>query len=328
MKIYKFIVALSLLTLTIAGCNAIGSPTPPPIPISVQLNWLHYGFFGGLYAADQNGNFAQEGLAVTFIEGGPTVDYITPVLDGTAQFGIANADTLIQARAQGIPVRAIATILQRSPLAFGVLVDSGITRPQDFVGHTIQVTPQIAPVFHVMMARLGISPDQYTEIVLPSTIEAFTSGQADVWSMYTNSFAIIVEKAGYKLNYIYPDDYGIHFYAESLFTSDDLIAKAPDLVPRFVRAALSGYTFAVENPDKIGLMAVNYNVQLDISICNDQMTASIPLINTGEDYIGWMKPEIWTGMEATLREQGVITQPLDVTEVYTMQFLKTIYEGK
>ena len=56
------------------------------------------------------------------------------------------------------------------------------------------------------------------------------------------------------------------------------------------------------------------------------MAASLPLINTGEDHIGWMKPDLWAGMEKTLREQGVLTTPLDVTQVYTMQFLQEIYK--
>jgi hypothetical protein len=38
-----------------------------------------------------------------------------------------------------------------------------------------------------------------------------------------------------------------------------------------------------------------------------------------------MKPEIWAGMKQTLSEQGVLTAPLDVTQVYTMQFLEEIY---
>jgi hypothetical protein len=38
-----------------------------------------------------------------------------------------------------------------------------------------------------------------------------------------------------------------------------------------------------------------------------------------------MKPEIWSGMEKALRAQGVLTAPLDVTQVYTLQFLKEIY---
>jgi hypothetical protein len=55
------------------------------------------------------------------------------------------------------------------------------------------------------------------------------------------------------------------------------------------------------------------------------MTGSLPLVNTGENYIGWMKPEIWAGIEKALREQNVLTQPLDVTQVYTLQFVKEVY---
>jgi hypothetical protein len=55
------------------------------------------------------------------------------------------------------------------------------------------------------------------------------------------------------------------------------------------------------------------------------MTASLPLVNTGEDFIGWMRPEVWAGMEKTLREQGVLTNTLDVEQVYTLQFLEEIY---
>ena len=56
------------------------------------------------------------------------------------------------------------------------------------------------------------------------------------------------------------------------------------------------------------------------------MTASIPLVNTGEDFIGWMKPEIWSAMQQTLRDQGVLTKALNIEQVYTLQFLEEIYE--
>jgi len=51
----------------------------------------------------------------------------------------------------------------------------------------------------------------------------------------------------------------------------------------------------------------------------------LPLVNTGEDHIGWMTPEIWAGMETILRQQGVLEAPLDVTAVYTTRFLEAIY---
>ena len=105
-------------------------PTPPElIPVTVQLNWLHYATFAGLYAADQNGDYASEGLRGEFVPGGPNVDFISPVVTGQAQFGAAGAENLIQARAAGKPVRAIAVILRRSPFALVSLADSGITTP-------------------------------------------------------------------------------------------------------------------------------------------------------------------------------------------------------
>jgi NitT/TauT family transport system substrate-binding protein len=307
--------------------NACGQPATPALtPITVQLLWTHNATFSGFYAADQEGYYAAEGLAVTFIEGGATIDLIAPVINDTAQFGVAGADALLLARSDGKPVCAIATIDRRSPIVFGALTDSGITRPQDFVGKTIRVTPQVTPALHAMMEHLGISPDQYTEVTLPSEVAAFDSGQAQVWGLYLNNFAITLQQTGHKLNYIYPDDYGVHFYGDTLFTTDELIATQPDQVLRFLRATLRGWTWAVENADQAGALVQKYNPNVDPVIEIAKMTASLPLVNTGEDHIGWMKSDVWAGMEQILREQGVLTAPLDVTQVYTMQFLEEIYK--
>jgi hypothetical protein len=56
------------------------------------------------------------------------------------------------------------------------------------------------------------------------------------------------------------------------------------------------------------------------------MAASIPLINTGENPIGSMDSNKWLGMGKMLREQGVLNKPLDITQVYTTQFLQEIHK--
>jgi NitT/TauT family transport system substrate-binding protein len=318
-----FLITILLLT----GCAGFSSPTDAPLtPITVQLQWIHQAQFAGLYVADQNGYYAEEGLAVTFVPGGPGIDSLSPLLDGSAQFGTASADQLLVARTEGKPFKAFSVVYRRSPAVFITLTSSGITRPQEIVGKTIRVPAPNAPTLHAMMARLGISQDQYTEVDLPSDVEEFASGRVPVWVVYLNALAISVQRAGYEINIIYPDDYGVHFYSDSLIATDDFIAKNPDLVRRFLRASLRGWTFAVENPEKVGAMVLKYVPDADIELANAQMIASIQLVNTGEDYIGWMKPEIWADMEKTLREQGVLSAPLDVTEVYTLQFLEEIYK--
>ena len=319
-------ISLALLICLSILLSACGQPATPALtPVTVQLKWLHQAQFAGLYAADQNGYYAAEGLKVNFIEGGPTVDLEKGVLEGTAQFGIDGADTLIAARADGKPVRAVAVIYRRSPLVFMTLADSGITKPQDFAGKTVQADTGLITL-HAMLANVGISSGQYHEVNLGSDLGPFYSGQVQVWNAYLINEVLVAQSKGYKVNIIYPDDYKIHFYSDTLYSTDKYIAANPDLVLRFVRATLKGWTYAVEHPSEVGAMVVKYNARANPALENAKMIASLPLINTGEDHIGWMKPDVWAGMEKILREQAVLTAPLNVTQAYTMQFLEELYK--
>jgi NitT/TauT family transport system substrate-binding protein len=308
-----------------SGACASAPNTPALTSATVQLQWVHQAQFAGFYAADQKGRYAAEGLAVTFIEGGAQVDNLAPVLAGRTQFGVATAEQLIAARAKGQPLRAIAINYRRSPSVFITLAESGITRPQEFAGKKIRAPASVIATLQAMTARVGVTPDQYTVVDLPSDLTAFRSGEVPVWNAFLNTFVIQIQQAGIKINIIYPDDYGVHFYADCIFARDDFIAAHPDLVTRFLRATLQGWTYAVENPDKIGPLVQKYNPKADPNLENAKMTASLPLVNTGEDHIGWMKPGVWAAMEQTLRAQGVVTQSVDITQVYTLQFLQAIY---
>ena len=320
----KLFCILGILT----ACSGTPSPTDAALtPVTVQLRWTHNAQFAGFYAADVQGYYAFEGLSVDFIEGGPDVDLFKAPLDGSAQFGIHGADAVLAERARGQPVQAISAIYRRSPTVFISLANSGITRPQDFAGKTIQVGRGSGKlVLHAITAQVGIRPDQYTEVPLTADLAPLYDGQVQVVSGFLMDQPLRIANDGYAVNLIYPDDYGVHFFGDTLWASDDFIAGNPDVVLRFLSATLKGWTYAVENPAQVPALVQKYNPDADPDLELKIMTASIPLINTGEDFIGWMKPEIWAGMEKTLREQGVLTAPLDVTQVYTLQFLEEIYK--
>ncbi|GAF83975.1 unnamed protein product [marine sediment metagenome] len=311
------------LAAGLAACGDGG--TSELTPITVQLKWLHQTQFAGFYAADQNGYYADEGLSVTLLAGGANVDLVGSVLDGTAQFGITMADQLLVLRSEGAPVRAIATIYRRSPVVFGSLASSGITRPQDIVGKTVCSTQANLSVFNAMMASVGISADQYAEVPYPDDLGQLVTGDASVWSLYSTGSALELEAKGHQLNYILPDDYGVHFYADTIFASEDLLAADPDLVMRFLRATLKGWRYAVENVDEVAAMVSEYNPDADTALETVKMEVSIPLIRTGEDHIGWMKHEVWAGIQQILREQGMLSGSVDVGQAYDMQFVEEIY---
>jgi len=320
--------AIGALALAASACGpASGRATPGPLqPIILQLRWTHNAQFAGFYAADQNGYYAEEGLQVSFVEGGAEVDLFKGVLEGTAQFGIHGADALLAARAQGKPVQAVAVIYRRSPTVFIALARSGIERPQDLVGQTIQVGSGSGHiVLHAMLGRLGIDLEQVTEVPLTGDLDPLLSGEVQVISGFLMDQPLRIEAAGEKANLIYPDDYGIHFYGDTLWTTDEFADANPDVVGRFLRASLQGWAWAVENPIEAGRRVGQYRPEAELDQEAAKMTASIPLVNTGEDYIGWMRPELWSGIEAALRQQGVLTSPLDIETVYTLQFLEEIY---
>jgi len=320
--IYFFLV---YLPLSVASACSTAASAPELTPVTVQLSWTHQAEFAGFYAAEQQGYFRDEGLEVNFLEGGPEVDFIKPVADGRAQFGIAQPADLILARAAGKPVRSIAVIFRRSPIVFISLENSGITRPQDFLGKKVRTALTVDQTLRAMMAKEGISPAQYERVYLPSDVGQFASGDVPVWGGFINVFVLEVQRAGYKVNIVSPDDYGVHFYGDTLITTDSMIQENPDVVQRFMRATLKGWTYALENPEAVGAYIGKYNPDVNADLEADKMIASIPLINTGEDHIGWMNRDTWNAMAQTLRTQGDLKQPLNVEDVYTMHFLEETY---
>jgi len=322
LSIFAILPIITVFVLVTLGCQT-GEPESPTEEVTVQLKWHHQAQFAGFYAAEQNGYYAAEGLIVSFIEGGPEVDLHNSVLDGRAQFAVAAADTLIVSRAEGKPVGAIAAVFRRNPLVFFAMADSNITGPQDFIGKTIRVPPRQQPIFTKMMNRVGVSPDQYT--VVCCELEAFFSGDIDGSSGYLTNEVLAAQDAGYKLNIIYPEDYGVHIYADTIFTTDNFITNRPDLVRRFLHATLKGWRWAIENPEEAAILALNYDPTLSADLQVAQMLAGIPLIHTGEDQIGWMQSDVWQGMIGWLMEQGALTESVELDEVYTMEFLQQIY---
>ena len=52
------------------------------------------------------------------------------------------------------------------------------------------------------------------------------------------------------------------------------------------------------------------------------MAAQIPLIDTGGASIGWMDNDVWKVTQDVLVEQGIIPAPVDLSTLYTDQFVE------
>jgi NitT/TauT family transport system substrate-binding protein len=143
--------------------------------------------------------------------------------------------------------------------------------------------------------------------------------------VYRTGTGLAFDEAGYELNFIWLDDYGIHFYADTIVATEQLVQENPELVQRFLRATLEGWRYAIENQEEAVDMTLQYDAELGKDRQERMMQAQIPLIHTGDSEIGWMEDSVWQEMYQMLLDGGILDQPIDLSEAYTMQFLNSIY---
>ncbi len=324
-------VVVTVLLAIAAGATGSGiwlsgaSDPPPARTVTVQMSWHHEATYAGFHAADQMGAYEAAGLRIAFLPGSPKIDPIVPVVEGKAQFGIANASRLLFARGEGQAVQAIACIHRRSPLVFITLPASGISHPRQFAGKRFRLSRQNLPVLYAIAGRFGIDSDRMS-VTHVYDIDKFYSGEVDVWGGYITSNIRAEQEAGRTFNIIHPENFGVHFYYNCIFTSDELIARDPDLVGRFLHTTLTeGYIYAIMNPESASALIAHYDPDADVGRNKANLIAMLPLISTGEDEVGWMKPKVWSGMAATLKHQGMLDPKVEPSQAFTLRFLEEIY---
>lgn len=317
-----------LLLFLLAACARQQTQSQPD-PVTVQLKWSHQAQFAGFYAAEQNGYYAEENLDVTLLPGGPQVDAFDNVQSGRAQFGIMGADIILTKRGQGIPSTAIAVIYRRNPLVFFSLKEANIQRPTDLKGKMVQISQGTVVIFDAILKKALVDPvtDQIT-IIPVVDMDAFFRGDVDVTSGYLTNEVLTARENGFDLNLIYPDDYGVHFYADTIYAMENYLAQNPELTERFLRATLKGWRWAVEHPQEAGNLVAKYNPDADPDHEIAQFQASVPLVLSEGEEIGMMDAQTWQAMLKILQEANALRSQVKADDAYTNQYLEAIYRDQ
>ncbi len=291
--------------------------------VDVRLKWIHQAQFAGYYSADQEGYYETNNIDVNLNQGGVDFPSIQIVAGGKEQFGVTGADQILLAREKGVPIVAIAAIYQKTPISYMSLKETNITEPKDFIGKTIGIkTGRDSEIqYRAMMKKLELSTDAINEIPIKVDLSLFFDKKIDIWPSYVINEPITVKNKGYDINLISPYDYGIQFYGDTLFTSEEMIKNNPDLVKRFVESTIKGWNYAYDNPQKAAKHTIVYSDRLDLDHEEKMMKASLDLLRKNNEQIGLMNKDTWQGMQKVFLEQGTMKKTIDIDEVFTNQFI-------
>lgn len=296
---------------------------------SIRLKWHHQTQFAGVYIAHQKGFYQEAGVQVRIHgvqeAGELKVSPIQRVLAGEQDFGITSQSQFLAERSKGTPVVAIAAIYQRSPVGFFTLKRSGISRPQQFVGKTVTFAPTHEIHLRAMLRNLRIDFSDLKVVPYSYDLTPWYTGKVDVWAGYIMNQPVDARLAGHEVNIIFPDDYGVHMYDDILFTTKKTIVESPRLVQGFLTATLRGWRYAIENPEEAAEVTVAMYPRLKREKQLAMLLASIPLIHTGEHQIGWMEREAWEKIQRLFHDYKILSQPVDLNQAITVEFLNRAY---
>ncbi len=328
MKKFTLLAVVAILVfvmfLTIRNKSSLNNPKIEEIKkVSLRLKWLDQAQFAGYYIAENEGLYKDNGLEVTINPGGPEVSPIQMVVTKVNDFGITGADQIILAREKGLPVVALAVIYKDTPVAIGSMKKNGITSSKDLVGKKMGIIygRDEETVYRALLAKENIDSKKINEIALLVGLSQLTTGAIDAQILYEINEPILLAQQGFEVNLIKPRDFGIRFYADVLFATEDMIKNNPEEVRGFIKASVEGWNLAFENPEKAIDEVLSANNSLDRDHQAKFLELSKPLI-TGYGEIGYSEKEVWEEMQNTLIAQNILKSPIDIDKTFTNDFLK------
>ena len=221
-------------------------------PVIVQLKWEHQFQFAGYYAAVEKGFYREKGLEVELLERTPEWGVVETVVEGRADYGVGDGGIILD-RMEGAPIVVLAQIYQHSPLAFLSLRESGILSPYEMVGKKamcdIKGNNQ-SSLAAMLMNTVG-DMDRIEFVPQNLSLGDFIEGRVDIISAYTTNEPYKLRKLGIETNLILPQSYGIDFYGDNFFTTQQEVRENPDRVERMVEATLKGWEYALDHPEEI-----------------------------------------------------------------------------
>lgn len=330
----KKIALLLIIVMLLAGCGGGEQATAEPqelTPVTHQMGWVHDYSAAGFDLAVQNGYYVDEGIDLTLNVGGfgeaGFIDPIQQVVSGEADFSVASATGILQAREAGHPLVAIAAMNQRSPVAILSLAETGITRPEDLEGHSLAIILDAGQfVYGALFEQQGVDADAVNIIERTSFgIGMLVNGETDAIGAWIINEGVELEENGYDANYILLSDYGIVTYDLLIFTTEDMIANNPDVVERFLRATIRGHQAMVDDSEAAIDAVMTHDPELNREGQIARLQAFIPIVNPAGSQLGAMDANVWTFTYTLLVDNGQLSADVDVTSAYTMQFIDAIY---
>jgi NitT/TauT family transport system substrate-binding protein len=304
--------------------GALAGPGPAAALDSVSLitDFGYNGRHAYFFVALDKGYYKEAGLEVKILRGQGSVDAIRQVGAGNANFGFADAGSLVLARGNDqIPVKLVASVYARPPQAIFCREDAGIKVPKDLEGHSIAnpAGGSIPDLFPVYAKAAGIDAAKVKWVVassdsLPTLLAA--NRVPCVGQFIVGEPLLRARAAPANLVRFAYGDVGLNYYGNGLITKESTITGSPDLVRRFVNATIKGMKDAFARPQEAGAIMHKYHPQVDPAIAQGETERVAELARVEGRPLGVIDPARIDATLAVVNGAFKLKSPVAAQDVY------------
>lgn len=305
----------------LASLLAVGSLSQAATRIA--LNWFPEAEHAGFYDAQATGLYKAAGLDIELVPGGPGVPVLQQVATGRVDFGVSNADEVLIARSQGVPVVAVLAPIQTSPRVIMVHEASGIKRLQDLKDVTLAIEAQ-APFANFLKKKLPLKGVRF--VPYNGSVAPFVANPKFAQQAYGISEPFVAQGKGAKPVNLLVSELGYNPYTSVLVVSEKLLKTNPELVRKVVQASQAGWSRYLANPAAADAAMLKANSQLDAPLLAFGHRELVKLCvneDTKKSGTGTMTASRWNDLGKQLESMSVIKAgKSDPTKAWNASFLK------
>jgi putative hydroxymethylpyrimidine transport system substrate-binding protein len=242
------LLAAALLAMAITGCGGGGAEPGAPKGATLVLDFQPNAVHSGIYAAQANGYFKDEGIDLHIQEPSSTADSAKLLEAGRADFAVMDINDFGIARERGLDLVAIAAVVQR-PLASVIAGDPNeIRTPADLAGKTIGVTgvPSDDAVLDTILRSGGVDPSDVNRVTIGfNAVTDLAAGKVDAATGFWNAEGVELQQQGIPIRAFRVDQFGAPRYPELVIATRP---NSEQQASRFLDALQRGYRVLGKDP--------------------------------------------------------------------------------
>lgn len=306
---------LSTLCMFLAACSGGDEPGraaaggSPPAKVRLQLNWFPEPEFGGLYAAQERGIFAQRGLEVELLQGGADVPAPQLVAAGRVELAVVAAEQLLTLRAAGGKVRALFAAFQRAPRVILVREEAKYqSLPELWASDATVMASDGLAFVKWLNAQYGGRRLQF--VPYGGSAAPLLAGSVDAMQAFATAEPVQLGLDGFRVRYFVVAETGYNPYEVVVAANEEWLAANPALAQAVVAALREGWRSYLDDPGPVNEVMARLNRDMSRAVMDKSagvLRDYVESADTRANGLGWMSTERWDALAGQLVSLGMLT---------------------